>query len=306
MINKITIVGAGNVGATTAFLILSRKLCRTLAVVDVQKDLAKGVALDLEDSRFVFGADIKIEASADLSAVAGSDIVIITAGRPRSPGMSRQDLIKINSSIVRHVCTALKRKAKKAIVIVVSNPLDITTYVAFRTTGFPRRQIIGMGSSLDSARLANLLSKKILVSIEDIDPAVFGAHGKDMLASRMTTVKGFALGSFLSSADFAKIKKATVERGATIVGLLKKGSARFAPAAACLDLIEAIDQDKKRLTFAAVYCKGEYGLKGICLGLPVIVGSRGVEKIVRLSLSAPERAVLKKAAKAVKKSISQL
>jgi malate dehydrogenase len=306
MFNKITIVGAGNVGSTLAFLIVANKLCKKIMLIDVEGDLAKATALDLEDSRFSFGANLSLEASSNLGDVASSDLVVITAGRPRSPGMSREDLVKINSSIVQKVCSQIKAKAKDAIVIVITNPLDIMTYIALTTTGFSRKRVIGMGSSLDSARFANLLSKKLRVAIENINPFVFGAHGKNMLVSSTSTIRGLGLEKFIKDREAARLKSQTIARGARIVSLLKKGSARFGPAASCLEIIEAIGLDKKKLTFAASYLNGEYGLKGVCVGVPVIIGARGIERIIEITLSKREKKVLTDAAKILRKNINSL
>ncbi|MBN2120123.1 MAG: malate dehydrogenase [Candidatus Omnitrophica bacterium] len=299
-VKKISIVGAGQVGSTLAFLLLIRRLCSQITLVDVQHELAKACVLDLEDSRWVFSAITNLTSSNKLQSLASSDIIVITAGKPRSPGMSRADLIKANTSTIRDISRGIKKFAPEALVILITNPLDLMTCVALKTSGFSKGRVFGMGSSLDSARLANLISQRLKLNIKDINPVVFGAHGKDMLVSENTTVQAAGLANFLSKKDFSRLKEATLNRGASIVGLLKKGSARFGPAAACLDLIEAVVFDQKKITFASVYLNGQYSIKGVCLGVPVVVGREGIERILELKLSKQEKNILIQAARTIR------
>lgn len=303
---KISVIGAGNVGSNIAFLLLMRRLFENILLVDIQKQLTKAAVLDLEDSRFFFDSNTSLQASSKLSDVAGSDMVVITAGKPRSPGMSREELIKINSSIVKKIALVIKKEAPKAIIIVITNPLDLMTYVALRASKFSFKKVIGMGSSLDSSRFANLISKKIKLGIQNINPVVFGTHGKDMLISSKSTISGFELSKFLNKKSFSSLQTQTLNRGATIVNLLKKGSARFGPAAAAVDLIESIIYDSKKVTFVSCYLSGQYNLKDICLGIPAIVGSSGVEKILEFSISKKEKSILKQAGAAFKKLAKSL
>lgn len=298
---KISIVGTGSVGSNIAFLLLIKQVFENIMLIDIQKQLTKAVALDLEDSRYFFNSNAKVKASSNLNDVTGSDIVVITAGRPRSPGMSRENLIKINSFLVKKIALVVKKRVPKAIIIVITNPLDLMTYVALRVSKFPFKRVIGIGSSLDSARLANLISAKLKLNIGSIDPVVFGAHGKNMLISSRSAVSGFEVGNFLSKKSFRLLQEQTLSRGATIVHLLKKGSARFAPAAAAVDLIESVTYDLKKLSFISCYLNGQYSLNGICLGVPAIVGNSGVEKILEFTLPKKERSILKQAEAAFKK-----
>jgi len=306
MLDKVSIAGAGQVGSNLAFLLLYKRLCKQILLLDIQQDLAKAVALDLEDARYSFGSNQKLTASSNLKDLSASDIIVISAGKPRSPGMSRQDLIRINSLVIKKITSHIKKTAKNAIVIVVTNPLDLMVYLTLKKTGFSWKRVMGMGSSLDSSRFANLISKKINVGIEDINPVVLGAHGKEMLVSSTTNIRGARLTTFLDAKKINELKTKTVTRGTQIVKLLKLGSARFGPAAACLNMLEAIACNKKAVTFASVYLNGQYGLKGVCLGVPVILGSRGIEKILEFNLPKKELRLLRTAETSFKKSLKSL
>ena len=306
MFNKISIIGAGQVGSNLAFLLICKRLFKNIQLIDVQEDLAKGVCLDLEDTRYFFGSNQRISASNRLKDTAGSDIVVISAGKPRSPGMSRVDLIKTNASIVKQVASYIKRLSPDSIVVVITNPLDLMTYLVFKTTGFKRTKIIGLGSSLDSSRFANLIAKKILLDISSINPAVFGPHSKEMLVSSISNIRGFPVASFVNNANFLKIKQNTVNRGTRIVNFLKKGSARFGPAAACVNMLENIIYDRRAMTFASVYLKGEYKIKDLCLGVPVVVGKNGIEKILELGIPKKELKHLKALFLSLKNSLKFL
>lgn len=294
-VNKISIIGAGHVGSNTAFLLLAKKLCKELVLVDIQKDLARGISLDLQDSRFFLEADVSVSGTDDFQKTEGSDIVIVTAGKPRSPGMSREDLIKVNSGIIKEIGKKVKRFTPNAILIHITNPLDLMTYVLLKETGFDPKKIIGMGSGLDSSRLANLISEKANISITSITPYVFGAHGKKMLVSCFSAAEGLQLDQFLDHSAFQQIKKETVNRGATIVGLLGSGSARFGPAVSCSDLVKSIVYDKHELSLGCVYLTGQYNMEDVCLGMPIVVGRPGVERVIELNLPESEKNILEQA-----------
>ncbi len=292
-INKVSIIGAGHVGSNVAFLCLLKKICQEIVLVDIQKELAQGISFDLEDARYFSRADICVKGTDDFREIKGSDIIVVTAGKPRSPGMTRQDLIKINSGIIKDIANKIKEYSPGAILISVTNPLDLMTYVLLKETGFSKEKVIGMGSGLDSCRLANMLNKKSGISIENINPFVFGAHGKGMLVSSSSTIAGIQIDKFLSDEEFNEISQDTVSRGAAIVNLLKKGSARFGPAVSCLDLVESITYDKKKVSLCCTYLQGQYGMNNICLGVPVVLGRKGVEEIVELDISEKEKNLLK-------------
>ncbi len=302
-LGKISIIGAGNVGSNLAFLLLVKKVCSHIVLVDVQRDLAEALALDLEDSRYFFGADISVKGTDDFNESSDSDIVVVTCGKARSPGEAREDLITINSAIIKDVGGKIKETSPESKIIVVTNPLDIMTYIILHQTGFNRKRVMGMGSGLDSSRLANLMSRAAGVSINNISPVVFGVHGRQMLVSSLSGITAGQKDNFLSAEDFADIQNLTAQRGAAIVKLLKTGSARFAPAAALKDLVESIEHDKKKLSFASVNLNGEYGLKNICLGMPVIIGSNGIEKIVEFDLPAEEKEALLRSEEAFRKNL---
>jgi len=293
-IKKISIIGSGNVGSNIAFLLLAKKLAEEIDLIDIRPGLAKGIALDLEDCRSFFKSNISIRGRDNLNLLKPSDIVVITAGKPRSPGMKREDLIRINSGILGEISKSIKKFSPEALVIVVTNPLDLMTYLVLKMTGFSSKRVLGMGSGLDSSRLANIIHKRLNLSFESINPVVFSAHGKDMLVSNLTTAAGVPLKEYFTGKEAKKIKDLTVSRGAEIVGELKTGSARFAPASACTDLIESIAEDKRKLSFVSVYLDGEYGLKNICIGAPVVIGAKGAEEIIEFELPLKEKKMLKK------------
>ena len=294
-IKKISIIGSGNVGSNIAFILLARKLADEIDLIDIRPGLAKGIALDLEDCRFFLKTNVSVRGGDRLDLLKCSDVVVITAGKPRSPGMNREDLIRINSGVLGEISKSIKKLSPKALVIVITNPLDLMTYLVLKKTGSPTQRVMGMGSGLDSSRLANIIHNKLNISFESINPVVFSAHGKDMLVSSLTRAAGFSLKSYFTEKRTEEIKALTVNRGAEIVRELKTGSARFAPASACVDLIESIAEDKRKLVFASVYLNGEYGLKDICIGAPVIIGSKGVRKVLEFKLPLREKNLLKKA-----------
>jgi len=303
---KLSVVGAGNVGASAA-LYLAEAEMGDVTLIDIVEGVAKGKALDLLEAGPVRGYDTMVEGSGDMRSVAGSDLIIVTAGLPRKPGMSRTDLLKANADIVRGIAQAIKTHAPKAIVITVTNPLDVMTYLMYRLTGFPRERVIGMAGVLDSARFRAFLATEIGVSVEDIQAMVLGGHGDTMVPLLSNaTVSGVPVGKFVKKDRLAEIVQRTRDGGAEIVKLLQTGSAFYAPAASAVQMAEAILKDKKRLLPVCAHLEGEYGFRDIYLGVPAILGSHGLEKVVELELTAEEKAALAKSADEVRKGIADL
>jgi len=303
---KISVVGAGNVGASAA-LYLAEAEIGDVTLVDIVEGVAKGKALDLLEAGPVRGYDTMIEGSGDMRSIAGSDLIVVTAGLPRKPGMSRTDLLKANADIIRGIAQAIKDLAPKAFVIMITNPLDVMTYLVHRLTGFPRERVIGMAGVLDSTRFRSFLAAEIGVSIEDIQAMVLGGHGDTMVPLvRYSTVGGIPIDKFIAKERLAEIVQRTRDGGAEIVKLLQTGSAFYAPAASAVQMAESILKDKKRLLPVAAHLNGEYGFKDIYLGVPAILGSRGLEKIIELELTADEKAALAKSADEVRKGIADL
>jgi malate dehydrogenase len=303
---KIGVVGAGNVGASTALYAAEAEL-GDVVLVDILEGVAKGKALDLLEAAPVRGYDSRVEGSGDLRALAGSDLVIVTAGLPRKPGMTRLDLLKANADIIRGVAEAIRTHAKDAIVIMVTNPLDVMTYLTYRITGFARERVMGMAGVLDSARFRTFLAEEIGVSVEDVQAMVLGGHGDTMVPLlRYSTVSGIPVENFIKKERLAEIVQRTRDGGAEIVKLLQTGSAFYAPASSAVQMAESILRDKKRLLPTAAYLDGEYGQRDLFLGVPCILGSRGVEKIVELELTAEDKAALANSAEEVRKGIADL
>jgi malate dehydrogenase len=303
---KIAVVGAGNVGASAALYAAEAEL-GDVTLIDILEGVAKGKALDLLEAGPVRGFDSLLEGSGDVRAVKGSDVIIVTAGLPRKPGMSRSDLLKANSDIIRGVAEAIRDHAPKAFVILVTNPLDVMAYLTFRVTGFPRERVIGMAGVLDSTRFRTFLAQEIGVSVEEVHAMVLGGHGDTMVPLvRYSTVSGIPVEKFIPAARLAEIVQRTRDGGAEIVKLLQTGSAFYAPAASAVQMAEAILRDKKRLLPVAAHLEGEYGFRDIYLGVPAILGSRGLEKIVELELTPEEKSALAKSADDVKKGIADL
>jgi malate dehydrogenase len=303
---KIGVVGAGNVGASAALYAAEAEL-GDVVLVDILEGVAKGKALDLLQAGPVRGYDSHVEGSGDLRALAGCDLVIVTAGLPRKPGMTRLDLLKANADIIRGVAEAIRVHAKEAIVIMVTNPLDVMTYLTYRITGFPRERVMGMAGVLDSARFRTFLAAEIGVSVEDVQAMVLGGHGDTMVPLlRYSTVSGIPVENFIKKERLDEIVQRTRDGGAEIVKLLQTGSAFYAPASSAVQMAESILRDKKRLLPAAAYLDGEYGQRDLYLGVPCILGSKGVEKIVELELTAEDKAALANSAEEVRKGIADL
>jgi malate dehydrogenase len=300
---KISIIGAGNVGGQTAMRLAQEGLGEVV-LVDVAKGLAQAKALDLEDCRPILKDDYRIIGTDDYNQIKDSDIVIVTAGLARKPGMTREDLIQKNAEIMKDVCARIKQLAGRAILIVVSNPLDIMTYLAMQLTGFPAARVLGMGVSLDAARFANLISRELNVSVQDIEAVVVGAHGEGMLPLlRFSKVRGKPLDQIFDSQKAADLLSKTVGRGAEIVSLLGSGSAYFAPSAAIAELVRAIAKDEKRTLGVCAYLNGEYGIKDVYIGVPARIGRQGIEKIIELDLNAEEKAAFLKAVDSLRQNL---
>jgi len=287
-----------------AFNVLAWLAPKELVLIDINEDLAKGVALDLEDTRGFLGFSTKVRASKNYSLISNSDIVIFTAGIARKKGMTRLDLLRINSGVAKDVSKKIKKFASSAIVIVVTNPLDFITYVVTKETKFNRQRVIGMGSSLDTSRLLNILHKTTKASVSSLEGFAYGPHSKDMIIPlQRIKVKGKGLGTVSRRLSPNQIRERTQLRGAEIVGFLKNRSANFAPALSCCSLIEAIVKDANVVIPVSVHLRGEYGLNNICLGVPCLINRKGVDKIIEMKLSADEKKELKKAEKLFKQCL---
>ena len=304
MMNKITVVGAGNVGATAAQRLAEKELARRVVLVDVIEGVPHGKALDQWESAPIEGFDTRVLGANDYTAAAGSELVVVTAGIARKPGMSRDDLVRTNADIVKQVSLEIKRHCPDAIVLVVSNPLDVMCWVTKQVTGFPRERVIGMAGVLDTARYRAFLAEALDVSVEDIQAMVLGGHGDTMVPLvSYTTVSGIPVSQLLDKATLDRIVERTRNGGAEIVSFLKTGSAYYAPSAAVTQMVAAIAHDKKRILPCAAWVEGEYGVRGVYLGVPCKLGRRGLEQILEVKLSTEEHAALKKSADAVKETM---
>ena len=301
MVNKITVVGAGNVGATTAQRVAEKELARTVVMVDVAEGIPQGKGLDQWQSAPIEGYDSRIIGTNGYDETAGSEIVIITAGIARKPGMSRDDLLNTNAGIVKSVSEQVKKTSPNAIVIVVSNPLDVMCYVAKEVTGFPRQRVIGMAGVLDTARYRAFLAEALDVSVRDIQAMVLGGHGDTMVPLiSYTSVSGIPITQLMDRATLDAIVDRTRNGGAEIVKHLKTGSAYYAPSAGAVQMAEAIVNDQRRILPCAAWLEGEYGMKGLFLGVPCKLGKNGLEQVIEVELTADERTALEKSAEAVR------
>jgi malate dehydrogenase len=301
MVNKITVVGAGNVGATTAQRVAEKELAGTVVLVDVVEGIPQGKGLDQWQSAPIEGFDSRIVGTNGYDETADSDIVIITAGIARKPGMSRDDLLNTNAGIVKQVSEQVKKTSPKAIVIVVSNPLDVMCYVAKEVTGFPRERVLGVAGVLDTARYRGFLAEALDVSVRDIQAMVLGGHGDTMVPLiSYTSVSGIPVTQLMDRAKLDAIVDRTRNGGAEIVKHLKTGSAYYAPSAGAVQMTEAIVNNQRRILPCAAWLDGEYGMKGLFLGVPCKLGRNGLEKIIEVELTADERAALAKSAEAVR------
>ncbi len=305
MVNKITVVGAGNVGATAAQRIAEKELARTVVMVDVAEGIPQGKGLDQWQSAPIEGFDSRVIGTNGYDETEGSDLVVITAGIARKPGMSRDDLLNTNAGIVKSVGENIKKSSPNAIVIVVSNPLDVMCWVAKEATGFPRERVIGMAGVLDTARYRAFLATALDVSVRDIQAMVLGGHGDTMVPLiSYTTVSGIPITQLMDRPTLDAIVDRTRNGGAEIVKHLKTGSAYYAPSSGAVQMVEAIVNDQKRILPCSAWLEGEYGMKGLFLGVPVKLGRKGLERVIEVTLTADERTALEKSAQAVREPMS--
>lgn len=304
---KVTVVGgAGNVGATVGQYLVTKELA-DVVLIDILESVQHGKGLDLLQAGPILGYDSRIFGTKDYKETAGSDIIVITAGIPRKPGMSRDDLLNTNARIVGGVIDQVVAHSPNCILIVVSNPLDAMTQLAYKRSGFPRERVIGMAGVLDSARFRAFIAQELRVSVENIHAFVLGGHGDTMVPlPRFSTVAGIPITELLAPDRVEALVKRTAGGGGEIVGLLGTGSAYYAPAASVVEMVEAILKDKKKILPCCVYLEGEYGIQGLCVGVPVKLGATGVEQIIEIRLMPSEVSALNRSAAAVKESVEFL
>ena len=318
---KISIIGAGNVGATCAHFILSQELADVVLVdipqfpgkdkdgkdIMVDNTMPAGKALDLYESSPIVGSDCKFTGTSDYALIADSDVVIITAGIPRKPGMSRDDLIATNTKIVGEVAEKVAKASPDAVIIVVSNPLDAMVYVAWKKSGFPANRVIGQAGVLDSARYRSFLAAEVGCSVEDVHALLLGGHGDDMVPlARYTSAGGIPITQLVSPERLAQIIQRARDGGAEIVKLLRTGSAYYAPAAATVQMAESIIKDKKRILPCAAYCEKEYGIGGFFVGVPAVLGSKGVERVIEIEMDDQERKMFNTSVEHVKELVNSV
>jgi malate dehydrogenase len=304
--HKISIIGAGFVGATAAHWAAAKEL-GDIVLLDILEGIPQGKALDLYEAAPIEGFDSRVIGSNSYDDTKGSDVVVITSGVARKPGMSREDLLATNKKIIESVVAEVVKASPDATLVMVANPLDTMTYLAVKRSGLPRERVIGMAGILDTARFKAFISMELGVSVEDIQALLLGGHGDEMVPlPRYTTVSGIPLSHFLSKEIINRLVDRTRKGGGEIVNLLKTGSAYYAPGAAAIQMVEAILKDKKRILPCCVYLDGEYGLADLCFGVPVKLGAKGMESIIELDLTPEEKALVAKSADSVKKSIVEL
>ncbi len=306
MVKKVSVIGAGNVGATAAQRLAEKELC-DVVLVDIVEGVPQGKALDLAEAAPIEKHDAHLVGANAYEATAGSDVVIITAGIPRKPGMSRDDLLNTNAGIMKSVTEQVAKYSPDACLIIVSNPLDAMCHVAHEVSGFPKNRVMGMAGVLDSARFRAFISMELSVSVENIHACVLGGHGDTMVPlPRYSTVAGIPITELLPPERIEELVKRTRNGGAEIVSLLKTGSAYYAPASAAVEMAESILKDKKKILPCAVLLEGEYGIKGLFIGVPVKLGNNGVEEILEIALTNEEDEALKKSAAAVQSLVDVL
>jgi malate dehydrogenase len=303
MRKKVTIVGSGNVGATAAHWIASKELA-DVVLIDIIDGVPQGKGLDLLEAMPIEKRDVHIVGTQDYKDTANSDIVVVTAGVPRKPGMSRDDLLNTNYNIMKAVVGEAVQYSPNCILIIVSNPLDAMAQTAYKLSGFPRERVIGMAGVLDSARFRTFIADELQVSVENVTAFVLGGHGDTMVPlPRYSTVAGIPITELMDAATVERLVQRTRDGGAEIVKYLKTGSAYYAPSAAVTEMVEAILKDKKKILPCAVYLEGEYGIQGLFVGVPVKLGAGGLEKIIEIRLAPEEKAALDKSAAAVKELV---
>ncbi len=303
---KVGVIGAGFVGATTAQRLAERNVA-DVGLVDIMEGIPQGKALDLEEAGPVVGYGARVSGSQSYDVLAGSEVVVITAGMPRKPGMTRDDLLKKNAEIVGGVVDQVKKVAPDCVLVVVSNPLDAMTYLAYKRTGWPRERVIGMAGVLDSARFRSFIAMELGVSLRDVQAMVLGGHGDTMVpVARYATVSGIPITELLPKEAIDRMTQRTRDGGVEIVNLLKTGSAYYAPSASVVSMVESILLDEKRVMPCCVSLKGEYNLKDVFVGVPVVLGGKGVEKVIEVKLSADEQKALEASAAHVRETCAAL
>ncbi|MGH9452892.1 MAG: malate dehydrogenase [Terriglobia bacterium] len=304
MRRKVTVVGAGNVGATVAHRLADKQLA-DVVMIDIVEGIPQGKGLDLLESGPIEGFDVKVRGTNDYADTAHSDLVVVTAGFPRKPGMSRDDLLKANHDVVKGAVEKVVRYSPECFLIVVTNPLDAMAHTALKVSGFSKNRVIGMAGVLDTARYRTFIAEALNVSVQNVQGFVLGGHGDTMVpVPRYTTVAGIPVTELLSKDKLEAIIARTRSGGAEIVNLLKTGSAYYAPSAAAVEMVEAIFYDRKKILPCAAYLEGEYGIHGLFVGVPVKLGARGIEQIIQIKLTAEEEAALKKSADSVKELVA--
>jgi malate dehydrogenase len=304
---KIALIGAGQIGGTMALLALQREL-GDVVLVDIMEGVAKGKALDLQETRGVFGADVEVSGggTTDYSVIRDADVCIVTAGVPRKPGMSRDDLLKVNLEAITKVATGIKQYAPGAFVIVVTNPLDSMVYAMWKVTGFPRHRVVGMAGVLDTARFQYFVAEAAGVSPQDVSALVLGGHGDDMVPLlRYCSIGGAPLTRFLDKARLEALVERTRKGGGEIVALLGTGSAFYAPAVSAITMAESFLKDQKRVLPCSALLEGQFGIHGLFVGVPVVIGAGGVERIIEVDLNDEERAMLARSVESVRKSVAE-
>jgi malate dehydrogenase len=305
--NKITIVGAGRVGESAAHNLAKAELCSEVVLIDIKEGVPQGTALDIQESAPIFDFDTTLTGSNDMHAMAGSDLVVITAGIPRKPGMSRSDVLDTNLAVVNGIVDVLLETAPKALLLIVSNPVDVLTYAAWKRTGWPRHRVFGMAGVLDSARMASFVAMETGFSVKDITAMVLGGHGDTMVPmTRFTCINGIPIEHFLSKQQIQKIVERTRGGGAEILSLRKTASAYDAPAAAIAAMVDAISHNRRHILPGVAVLQGEYGLRDTCMGVPVVFGENGVEQVIELPFTPEEAAEFKRSAAMVQADLERL
>ncbi|HUQ44993.1 MAG TPA: malate dehydrogenase [Candidatus Limnocylindria bacterium] len=304
--NKVTVIGAGNVGATTAQRIAEAGLA-DVVLVDIVEGLPQGKGLDLAEAAPVVRHDARITGTNDYADTAGSDVIVVTSGLARQPGMSRDDLLAKNAGIVKAVVEASTKHSPNAVLIIVTNPLDAMCHVAMQASGFPRERVLGMAGVLDSARFRTFIAEELGVSVADTHAFVLGGHGDTMVPlSRYSTVAGIPITELLSAERVKALEDRTANGGAEVVALLKTGSAYYAPAASTFEMVDSILRDRKRVLPCATYLTGEYGINGLFVGVPIVLGAGGMERVIEITLTADEQAAFQKSADSVQELVDKL
>jgi malate dehydrogenase len=304
---KITIVGAGRVGESAAQILANAEMAHEVVLTDIREGVAEGVALDIQESAILFGFDTQVSGSDNSEIMSGSEIVVVTAGLPRKPGMSRSDVLEANLAVIRQVAVDVQRYAPNAMVILVTNPVDIMSYAFWKETGWDRSRVIGLSGVLDAARMAAFIAMETGFSIKDISAMVLGGHGDSMVPmANYTTISGIPVREFIDQQTLDAIVDRTRNGGAEILALKKTSSANDSPAAAVAAMVDAVCNNRKRILPCVAILDGEYGYQDIAIGVPVILGSKGMEKVVELPLTDTERQLMEQSAQQVKKDLDLL